>query len=162
MKIPLLLLSIGAISASLIPFGKYVSSDGSPLEIPFHLDAAILPVCIALAGILLAAYLYKSENDKADAISSSLGVLYKAALRKFYIDELYLFITRKIIFPYLGRPAAWIDRYMVDASVNGIASAVAWKSDMIKGVQSGKVQDYAVWFFAGIFGLTLLAIYLLN
>ena len=162
MKIPLLLLSIGAIGAGLIPFGKYVSSDGSPLEVPFHLDAAILPVCIALAGILLAAYLYKSENDKADAISSSLGVLYKAALRKFYIDELYLFITRKIIFPYLGRPAAWIDRNMVDASVNGIASAVAWKSDMIKGVQSGKVQDYAVWFFAGIFGLTLLAIYLLN
>jgi NADH-quinone oxidoreductase subunit L len=42
------------------------------------------------------------------------GWSYKTAYRKFYIDEIYLFITKKIIFNLVGRPAAWIDRNIVD------------------------------------------------
>lgn len=162
MKIPLLLLSVGAIAAGFIPFGNFVSSDGHHLHIPFEISAAILPVIIAVSGIGLATLFYKNENERSDKLAASVQGLYQAAYRKFYIDELYLFITKKIIFNLIAQPAAWVDKNMVDGSMNGIASLVAWKANLIKSFQSGKVQDYALYFFIAAFGITALAIYLVN
>ena len=42
----------------------------------------------------------------------------------------------------------------------GLAAVTAWVSAVIKGIQSGKVQDYTLYFFAGIGGLAVLFIYL--
>lgn len=162
MKLPLIILSLGAIGVGFIPFGEFVSSDGHPLHLPFHLSAAILPICIAVSGILLAYSLYFKENEKPDKIAASLSGLYTSAYRKFYIDEVYLFLTKKVIFQLIGRPAAWIDRNIIDGTMNGLASLVAWKANLIKTIQSGKIQDYALYFFAGVFGLVVLAYYLAN
>jgi NADH-quinone oxidoreductase subunit L len=85
--------------------------------------------------------------------------LYRTAHNKFYIDELYLFITKKIVFNLVGRPAAWIDRNIVDGFMNLLASITGEISTFIKGIQSGKVQGYGLYFFAGIFGLAVLFIY---
>lgn len=160
MKLPLLLLSIGAIGAGFIPFGTYVSSDGLPLHLPLHLSAAVLPVTIALAGIALAYAFYFRVSPRPDRIAASLGAIYQSAYRKFYIDEIYLFLTKSIIFPLIGRPAAWFDRTIIDGAMNGLATAVVWKAGLIKSIQSGKVQDYALYFFLGIFGLAAMAYYL--
>ena len=111
-------------------------------------------------AILLAAWLYKKENNRPQKMANALGGFYKAASRKFYIDEVYQFITKKIIFNLVGRPAAWIDRNVVDGMMNGLAYVTASTSNLIKGVQSGKVQNYALYFFAGIAGLAILFIYL--
>ena len=86
--------------------------------------------------------------------------LYTFARHKFYIDEIYLFVTKKIIFNGIGRPAAWIDKHIVDGLMNGLAKGTAAVSASIKGFQSGKVQDYAWFFFIGIAGLTVLFIYI--
>jgi len=86
--------------------------------------------------------------------------IYKAAYHKFYIDELYLFITKKIIFNLVGRPAAWIDKNVVDGFVNLTGNTTQGISEKIKGVQSGKVQQYAIYFLIGVMGLAVLFIYL--
>ncbi len=98
MMMPLVLLAIGAAVAGFIPFGHFVSSDGKRLETEFHLHFSIAPVVLGLAGIFIAMWMYKKENNKPDKFASSLSGLYKAAYHKFYIDEIYLFITQKIIF----------------------------------------------------------------
>jgi NADH-quinone oxidoreductase subunit L len=162
MKIPLLILSIGAIAAGFIPFGNFVSSDGHHLHLPFEIANAIMPIGVAIAGILMATALYKKENDKSDKIVAALSGIYKGAYHKFYIDEIYLFVTKKILFNLIGRPAAWIDKNIVDGAMNGIANLVMWKANLIKSIQSGKVQDYALYFYIGVFGLAILAIYLVK
>ena len=159
MMMPLLLLGLGACLAGFIPFGHFVSSDGSRLETAFHLQFSIAPVLLALAGISLAVLLYRKENDKPARIASALGTLYKAAYNKFYIDEIYIFITRKILFNLVGRPAAWIDRNIVDGMVNATGNATETISEEVKGLQSGKVQQYAIYFLAGVIGLAVLFIY---
>ena len=93
-------------------------------------------------------------------MASAFAGFYKAAYRKFYIDEIYLFITKKIIFNFVGRPAAWFDKNIVDGLMNGIAAATGKISYLIKGVQSGKVQNYALYFFGGIVTLAIFFIYL--
>jgi len=160
MKLPLVILTFCTIFAGLIPFGKFVSSDGKPLESHFDPLFSIAPVAFGVIGILLAAWMYKKENSKPRQISNSLGGLYKAAYKKFYIDEIYLFITKKIVFNLIGRSAAWIDRNIVDGLMNGIANTTAAVSGWIKGMQSGKVQSYAIYFFGGIVALAIVFLYL--
>lgn len=162
MKIPLLILAVGALTAGFIPFGEFVTSDGLPHHSSLDIAGAIGPVFVALTGIAVALLFYKKQNERPDKVVATLRGLYTAASRKFYIDEAYLFITKKIIFNFIGRPAAWADRNIVDGAMNGIATLVVWKSNFIKKIQSGKVQDYALYFFVGIFGLAILALYLTN
>jgi len=73
---------------------------------------------------------------------------------------LYLFITKKIIFNLIGRPAAWFDKNIVDGTMNLMAALTAKLSVAIKGLQSGKVQNYALYFFGGIAALAVLFIYI--
>ena len=159
MMMPLLLLAVGAAAAGFIPFGHFVSSDGKALETGFHLQFSIAPVALALAGIFIAMWMYRRQNDKPEKIAASLNGLYKAAYHKFYIDEIYMFITRKIIFNLIGRPAAWFDKHVVDGLVNLTGDGTEMISEGIKRIQSGKVQQYAVYFLAGVIGLALLFIY---
>ena len=159
MKIPLLLLAICTTFAGLIPFGKYVSGDGKELESGFHLIFSIAPVALALTGILIAIGLYKNENGRPQKITTSLSGLYRSASNKFYIDEIYLFVTKRIVFNLVGRPAAWIDKNIIDGSINAIAAVTGKISSLIKGIQSGKVQGYVLYFFGGIIFLTIIFLY---
>ena len=159
MMMPLLLLAVSAAVAGFIPFGHLVSSDGKVLETPFHLQFSIAPVVLGLAGIFIAMWMYKKQNDKPEKMAAALSGLYKAAYHKFYIDEIYTFITQKIIFNLIGRPAAWFDKNVVDGMINATGNGTKDISESIKGLQSGKVQSYAIYFLAGVIGLALLFIY---
>ncbi|MEO5683668.1 MAG: NADH-quinone oxidoreductase subunit L [Chitinophagaceae bacterium] len=162
MKLPLVILAGMSVLAGFVPFSAYITSDGQPLETHIDLVFSIAPVVLALTGIALAAYLFRYKNERPEKYSGQLGGLYKAAYSKFYIDELYVFITKKIIFNGIGKPAAWIDKNIVDGLMNGAAAATATVASAIKGIQSGKIQNYALYFFAGIAGLTVMVIYLWN
>jgi NADH-quinone oxidoreductase subunit L len=158
--IPLVILAIGAIFAGFVPFSHFVTADGVPVATHLELTSALLPVSVALAGILLAGFLYARPNDAPDRIARALGGFYQFVYHKFYIDEVYLFVTKKVIFPLVGRPAAWIDRNIVDGFMNALAGVTAMISGWIKGFQSGKLQDYVLYFFLGIAGLVVLFIYI--
>ena len=71
-----------------------------------------------------------------------------------------MFITKRIVFYCIGKPAAWFDKNIVDGTMNLIAGFTAYLSDLIKVFQSGKLQDYTFYFFTGVIGLVLLFIYL--
>lgn len=160
MMLPLVLLAVGAALAGFIHFGNFVSSDGKPLESVFHLQFSIAPVLLGLAGIFAAFWLYVKESAKPAAIAKSLNGFYKAAYHKFYMDELYLFITKKVIFNIIGKSAAWFDKNIVNGMVNITGDSTLSLSEKIKGFQSGKVQQYAIYFLAGVVGLVVLFIYI--
>ncbi|HVZ98264.1 MAG TPA: NADH-quinone oxidoreductase subunit L [Chitinophagaceae bacterium] len=160
MMLPLILLATGAAFAGYIPFGKLVSGDGKALETTFSLQHTIAPVLLSFAGIFIAAWLYLKQNNKPANIASSLGALYKAAYRKFYIDEIYLFITQKIIFNIIGGVSQWFDKNIVNGLVNLTGSATEAVSGDIKKFQSGKVQQYTIYFLGAVIVLAALFVYI--
>jgi NADH-quinone oxidoreductase subunit L len=160
MKLPLVILTLLSITAGFIPFSKYVTSDSLPFAKHLHVGFSIAPVLLVVTGIALAWSLYKNQNDKPLQISQSLGNLYKTAYQKFYIDELYLFITRNIIFKWIAGPAALFDRNVVDGTVNGVGIGTQGISEKIKKLQNGRIQHYLMVFFAGIIVLSLLFVWL--
>jgi len=48
----------------------------------------------------------------------------------------------------------------VDGLMNGIGNSTQAISETVKGFQSGKVQQYAIYFLAGAIGLAVLFIYI--
>ena len=159
MKLPLIILAACAVGVGFIPFSQFVTSDGAALETHIDFIFSIAPVALSILAILLAARFYKTQNEKSDKVANAFGGFYLAAHKKFYVDELYIFITKKIIFPFIGQPIAWADRNIVDGFILQLAKTTSKVSMSIKGIQSGKVQSYAIYFFGGILILSLLFIY---
>ncbi len=159
MNVPLLMLASGAVFAGFIPFGSFVSSNGSELHLPFHFMFTIVPVSLGLAGLIIAAILYRKQSNLPEKIISSTGKVYIWAINKFYIDEIYLFVTKKILFNLVGRPAAWFDRNVIDGMMNGSALLTTRVSISIKFMQSGRLQGYTMWFLGGILAIAVIVIY---
>jgi NADH-quinone oxidoreductase subunit L len=160
MNVPLLILAIGAVFAGFIPFGSFVSADGRTTELPFHIVFSIAPVAVGLLGIFIAAVMYAKQNENPQNVMNAFGRAYQWAYHKFYIDEVYLFVTKKVLFNLVGRPAAWFDRNVVDGMINGYATVTSVTSEAIKGVQSGRLQTYSMFFLGGV--LVIAAILLMN
>jgi NADH-quinone oxidoreductase subunit L len=160
MTIPLILLAFGSVFAGFIPFNNLVTSDGKGFESHIDLMIAIPSVLIGVLGIIIATVMYKKESAIPDNIARSLKYLYKWTYRKFYMDEVYLFVTRKIIFRYISEPLAWFDRHIVDGTMNGIAGIIQYSAYAVKNLQSGKLQQYAYVFVSGTIILVLIFVYL--
>jgi len=159
MTIPLWILAVGAVFAGFAPVTEWITTDGLPLETHFHWDIAVASVGIALIGIGIAFVLYKTENNKSEKIVSAFGGFYYLVWKKFYMDEFYLFISRKIIFRYVSAPIVWFDRNIVDGFMDLTGSATLATSNRIKKIQSGYIHQYAFVFMTGVVIISLLILY---
>ena len=160
MTIPLIVLASGAAFAGFIPFNELVTSDGIPFETEIEWVVAIPSILIALAGIIIAWVFYGKKSALPDRLAATFKNTYRVVYNKFYIDEIYLFITKKIIFRYISVPVAWFDRHIVDGTMNTIAQVTQVVSFRIRYLQSGQLQKYAFAFISGVIMLALLLIYL--
>jgi NADH-quinone oxidoreductase subunit L len=162
MTIPLMVLAFGAVFAGFLPFNELVTSDGLPFEAHLDYSIAIPSVLIALLGIGIATAMYRKTNSLPDKLAGVFGNGYKWAYHKFYMDEVYLFVTKKIIFAYISVPIAWFDRHIVDGFMNLVARVIQNASELIKNFQSGRLQQYGFVFVTGAIALVLIFVYLWN
>ena len=157
MTFPLMFLAVVTCVAGFIPFGHFVSADGVAYDIHLDWNVASTSIIIAVASIFLATYLYIGERQpKADAMAEKFSKLHQWAYKRFYLDEVYQYITHRIIFAHVSKPIAWFDRHVVDGFFNFLAWGTNALSFQIRGLQSGSVQKYTFVFLLGT--LALLAI----
>ena len=159
MTLPLMFLAIVTVGAGFIPFGHFVSADGQSYDI--HLDPTIATtsVIVAVCSIALATFIYKGEKQPvAEKMRAALPALHRWAFKRFYLDEVYQFVTHRIIFAHISKPIAWFDRHVVD----GFFDFLAWGTNalgvQIKGLQSGSIQKYAYVFLLGVLILLLIVL----
>jgi len=106
-----------------------------------------------LAGIGLAWFLYgRGDGTTPAAVATRLGPLYRWALNRFYIDELYLFFTHRVILEGVAGPVKWFDRKVVDGAVDLCGRLIALGGGLVRKAHSGSLQWYLG---AGVAGLTL-------
>ena len=160
MTFPLIVLALLSIVGGFIPFSEFVTADKAGFDAHLNYPLAAVAVGVGLIGIALAWVFYKKENDLADKMANFFGPLYQWTSDKFYFDEIYLFITKKILFNRVSAPIAKFDKKYVDGTMVGIGNKTVLTSEKIKGMQSGKVQDYAFAFIAGVVIIALVFIYL--
>jgi NADH-quinone oxidoreductase subunit L len=160
MTIPLMVLAFGSVFAGFLPFHELVTSDGLPFEAHIEYAVAIPSVLIGIVGIVIATLMYRKETTSPARFAAGFGNFYTWAYHKFYMDEVYIFMTKKVIFNYISRPVAWFDRHIVDGFMNLIARVIENSAYMIKGFQSGRIQQYGYVFVTGTIVLVIIFIYI--
>lgn len=159
MTFPLAFLAIPTTLGGFIPFGHFVTADRAPYTIHMDWMVAGISVVVAVVAIFIASRLYQYPDKRSATVSSGLKGFHKAASHRFYIDEVYLFVTKKILFNGVSRAFAWFDRHVVDGFINGLASVTDWCSVRIRGFQSGEIQWYAWAFLFGTLLITALILF---
>lgn len=156
MSLPLIFLALVSCVAGFIPFGELVTWDGKPYHIHIETQVAATSLIVAVFAIALAAWLYFKENPKPARMKAAMPGLWQAANRRFYWDELYMFVTHKFIFGIICKSIAWFDRHVIDATMDGFAKITQKTSFAIRGMQSGSIQAYVVWYFLGACALAII------
>ena len=142
--------------AGLGNFGDFVSAAGTAYTIHFDPVIAATSTVIAVVAICLATYIYKGESQPvADRLYKTFPRLHRAAYKRFYQDEIWQYVTHRIIFRCISTPVAWFDRHVVDGTFNFLAWGANEAGESLRPWQSGDVRQYAVWFLTGVVALTL-------
>ena len=115
-----------------------------------ELILTIISVAAAVGGFGLAWLLYYRDKGLPKRIADSASGLYRLLLNKYYVDEIYdATVVRPLI--AFSRAVLWqgTDRNVIDAAVNGSATAARGASNEVRQMQSGNIRSYAGWIAAG-------------
>lgn len=90
----------------------------------------------------------RAKQPVANALARRFRGLWTAAYHRFYIDEVYQFVTHKIIFGCISRPIAWFDRHVVDGFFDFLAwsaNATVMKYAVCKADKFNSTLMYSCW-----------------
>ena len=171
MTLPLVILAAISCVAGFVPMGNLVTWNGHemfPEGASFitnlnALDWTVASISLAVASIaiILATVMYRKENPLPAKMKQALPALWDWCYHRFYWDELYMFITKSIIFQRVCKPIAWFDRHIIDGTMDGFALVTNKLSYAIRGFQSGNTQTYVWWYLIGVLalgGITILCL----
>ncbi|WP_339138504.1 MAG: NADH-quinone oxidoreductase subunit L [Candidatus Electrothrix sp. GW3-4] len=144
---PIMILTIPTIFAGLLEHFFVANVVPPQLEEVVHFThPGWLPWLATLAatlGIGGAWLFYKNGKTEAAArLKSIFGPVYIVVYNKFYMDEVWLFITHRIIFAYIAAPIKWFDRHIVDGSMNLTGWLLQVGGKGVRLAQSGQLQFY--------------------
>ncbi len=113
-----------------------------------------LAITVAMSGIGLAWLTYQRRAIDAETLARFFGPIRRAALAKFWIDDVALGIYRVGLMAF-SRAIGWTDRYIVDGVLNVVSVWTVDAGDQLRRVQTGKVQDYVFSVAVGVIALLL-------
>lgn len=157
MTFPLVFLSLITLTCGwAVNFGSIVSASGLDYQIHLDTQIAVTSTVVAICSIALATWIFAGEKQPvADKMYAAAPRLHRWAYKRFYLDEVYQFVTHRIIFAYISRPLAWFDRHIIDGFFNYLAWGTHELGFRIREFQSGSIQRYAYIFFLGALALLL-------
>ncbi len=110
-----------------------------------HSPWPIISLLLALGGILLAYLMYNTKKISAERIGARFQALYVMFSRKYWMDELYEdLIVRKALLGGFFAGLQKIDTKGIDGVVNGAANAIMSSGDVVRRIQTGQFQLYAL------------------
>ena len=115
---------------------------------PFSFVMAAVSVGAGLLGIGLAYALYVSKPERAGALSRRFSGLYTFLDKGWYFDALYgaTFVRAAMA---VGRITNLFDRRVLGNLVSGVGRGVSRTGDLLRRLQTGGVQNYALFILVG-------------
>jgi len=108
-----------------------------------------LAVGVAVAGIAFAWLVYGLRAISGDRLFASLSWIGEAAVERFWLDDLFALIYRRIILG-VSRSIGWVDRYIVDGILNVLSAWTLTAGDRLRRIQTGQAQDYVYGIALGV------------
>ncbi|MFP4597475.1 MAG: NADH-quinone oxidoreductase subunit L [Persicimonas sp.] len=109
-----------------------------------ELIVTLVSVAVGASGIGLAWFMYLKRPGLPGQIVDRVRGLYRVLENKYWVDEAYDFaFTRGAI--NTGKGMTWFDQYIVDGLVNAVGWLAEQLGRILRSLQSGNVQRYAVY-----------------
>jgi NADH-quinone oxidoreductase subunit L len=139
MSLPMWILAVLTVFAGFVA-SKFFDFLGYRLE-EHHTHLEYLPLIVSILGIALAWSFYEAGYFSPARVYGRLSPFALALERKFWIDDIYVWIYRNIL-DGLSSLCGWFDRYIVDGFVNLVAYSAKLTSQRLRTIQTGRTQDY--------------------
>jgi NADH-quinone oxidoreductase subunit L len=117
-----------------------------------------LSVLIAIAGVVVAYWMYVVNPALPKQFAANVPMLYQLSLNKFFIDELYAAFILAPLNALTGGSYR-VDQYVVDGFVDWFGQSPVLLGRLFRPVQNGLVQFYAL---AMVLGLTVFLLALMR
>jgi NADH-quinone oxidoreductase subunit L len=126
---------------------------GHPIAGEHQLEWLLMGIVLAivLLGIGLAYLIYVKRPELPAQVTARIRGLYQLVFNKYYVDEIYDFLFVRPIHR-LSESFLWkvVDVLFIDGTVNGTGNLVRATGRVLRGVQTGFVQNYALVFVLGV------------
>lgn len=135
-------------------FSRYVAQNVTELKpalLNFELSLMGISTVIVLMGIGFAFQLYVQKTNLPEEIADKFKGLYHFLRKKWYVDEIYdILIVRPFNFLSEVILWRWFDVLLIDGLVNKLAIIIGKSSNIVRKLQTGLVQNYALSILVGV------------
>jgi NADH-quinone oxidoreductase subunit L len=149
MLLPLWILALLSMAAGI---ASTLAGDNEAIAAPQWLTPSAIGM--AGAGILLAWLTYQRRSIDADRLAAMFGPIRRAALARFWIDDLFIAVYRFAVLGF-SRLVGWVDRYLVDGWLNALSAWTLSAGNRLRLMQTGQPQDYVYGVAVGLLVLIL-------
>lgn len=141
MTLPMWVLGVFAIASGFLKVWFFDFIGDTQKEFHHTSYVPYISLGLSLFGILCAWLVYEKGFLKNLFVEErALSVRYVLE-RGFWIDSLYEWLYRRVL-DGLSFICGWFDRYIVDGLVNLVSWVTLGVSQYLRGIQTGRIQDY--------------------
>ncbi len=143
---PMLVLAVFSVIGGFIGIPAYLSAGHAHLGIhpEFNMKVALLSSAVALFGLGLAFAVYVRGARPLQGVQNSLAGVRHLLVSKFYFDEIYGWINRNIQQRFAILTDLFERYIIIGLFVNGTAKITGWTGSLVRLLQTGRVQGYAL------------------
>ena len=111
----------------------------------------VVSVLLCVGGIYLAYAAYKKEPKLSAKLRGAVGDFYDILSNKYYIDEIFrAVIVEPLVYVSDRYLRGGLDETVIDGTVNGTGKTFRFFGSLLRRIQTGFVQNYAVAFVIGV------------
>ncbi|MCR4336984.1 MAG: NADH-quinone oxidoreductase subunit L [Candidatus Omnitrophica bacterium] len=155
MTIPLIFLAILSVIGGFIGIPHFLYPDAVHPEL--NISVAVLSSVVAILGLALSYFIYSKRPDR-DPLETKLGILYPVLKNKYYFDAVYGWyvdhVQQRVAMIFEWFEEIFITRFGVHGAT-GVAKA---SGNVLRRLQTGLVQFYALVFVLGVIILILIMV----
>ncbi|WP_026696013.1 NADH-quinone oxidoreductase subunit L [Peribacillus kribbensis] len=165
MTFPMIILAVLAVISGYINtpwFGTFLGSwltEGNPYLEPEHRSGPVwimgAATLVSLAGIALAYLIYRRNSISREWLGGEGSFLHTVLYNKYYVDEFYQG-TIVWLTGFVSIFLSYIDRFIVEGLVNGIAASIHKLGRLLSRFQTGQTQHYGAIAFLGLAVLVII------
>ncbi len=156
MLIPLAILSALSIVSGYLGIPEFL---GAHPPAHLHWDVILTSLTAVAVGGGLAWTMYAKRAISAEQVAGRLAPLHRFLLRRYRLDELYAWYVEAIQQRIIAGACALFERWVIISfAVNGTARVTKTVGGIIRYCQTGKIQTYALVFFAGVVALLYMVV----
>ena len=160
---PLVMLGPLAFLATLSVIGGYLGIPhmlGQHEHEAMHWDVALISLAVVSLGLVLSWLIYGKRALSAQQLVHALAVPYSFLKRRYYIDELYNWYVANIQQRFIAGFCAWVERrVIIGIVVNGTAWLTQGIGRLLRRLQTGAVQTYALGIVLGVMWLLSISLH---